>query len=184
MKQTQTTFDKAPDIVTPIIQVPWLNTPPNDYELLFNKPTSAVQYFATDIQCTSWATADWTYREISVGSDWDTWVTYTQTILVGLGSTTAVVTKQVDMIYYVWNIFKLPPWRVIEITARVPTATWVLRVDYAWSMRYMLWSSSDMTTTNNHIILLNTNTTTTDITMKFATSVADRPTVGYLIRIY
>ena len=42
MKHTQTTFDKAPDIVTPITQVPGLNAPPVDYELLFNKPTIVV----------------------------------------------------------------------------------------------------------------------------------------------
>lgn len=163
-------------------KVAWLNEPALDYKLLKNK--GWMQTFALDVNCSAGATADWMYREVSVGSNWDIWTSYSQTILTWLGSTTALVTKQYDMVDYMWNVFKLPPWKVMEVTARLPTGTGLIRLDYTWSIRFLLWSTTDMSSTNTHIVFINSNTTTKDITLKFATGASDRPTFGIFIRIY
>lgn len=165
-------------------QVNWLNVEALDYKLLKNKPNSWIKTFSLDVNCSAWATADWTYREVSVWSDWDIAVSYSQTILTWLGSTTAIVTKQIDMVEYVWNVFQLPPWKTMEVTARLPTSTWLIRLDYTWNIRFLLWSTTDISSTNTHIIFINSNTTTKDFTLKYATSASDRPTFGIFIRIY
>lgn len=186
MKNTETTFDQAPNQnwIPEFPQTPGLNTTPIDYNLLINKQdSSSSQYYATYIQCTAGATADWTFREISVGANWDVWIVYSQTILIWLWSTTATVTRT-STITQTGNVFTLQPGKVMEITARLPTATGILRADFSWSMNLLMWTSFDLSQTNSHIAILNVNTSSKDITMKFATSAADRPTLWYFIRIY
>ena len=170
-----------PEFIPVFEKIGWLNETPIDYRLLKNKDQQ--WYYALSINCTAGATADWTFREISVGANWDVWIVYSQTILIWLWSTTATVTRT-STITQTGNVFTLQPGKVMEITARLPTATGILRADFSWSMNLLMWTSFDLSQTNSHIAILNRNTSSKDITMKFATSAADRPTLWYFIRIY
>ena len=172
-----------PEFIPIFEKIGWLNETPIDYKLLKNKDQQ--WYYALSINCTAGATADWTYRTIDVWVNWDIETSYNQTILTGLGSTTATVTKTYTF-SHTNNVFSLLPWKVMEITAKFPTSTWLLRVDYTGSLR-MLKAESwlfDMSQTNTHIVFINSNTTAKDITMKFATSAADRPSFWIFIKIY
>ena len=176
-----------PEIKTPDQSQGLYNAPIEDTQLNVgnNRDISWMQYFAMTINCTAWATADWTYRVVNLL--WLNWVqekSYAQEILVWLGSTTATFTKTYTVDTPVNSIFKLPPWKVMEVTARLPTSTGLLRMDYTGSLKFLLWSTTDMSSTNTNIVFINSNATTKDITLKYATSASDRPTFGIFIRIY
>ena len=182
------------EISIPEIKIPdqtqgLFNAPIEDTQLKIgnNRDISWMQYFAMDIQCTSWATADWLFRAVNlIWVNWEQWKIYSQEILVWLGSTTAYVTKTFTVDTPTSSIFKVPPWKVIEVTARLPTATWSIKMDYTGSLSYLIdqWWLNILSTTNTHIVMLNSNATTKDITLKFATAAADRPSFGIFIRIY
>lgn len=178
-----------PNVKTPDQSQGLNNAPIEDTQLKIgnNRNISEMQYFAMDINCSAGATADWTYRVMNlIWFDWDKAKSYSQEIIVWLGSTTATITKTYTIDTPVNNIIKLPAWKVMEITARFPTSTWIMRVDYTGSLRILKSESAgfDMSSTNTHIVFINSNTTTKDITLKFYTSASDRPTVGFFVRIF
>lgn len=184
MKQTQTTFDKAPDIVTPITQVPGLNAPPNDYELLFNKPVAS--NFCMDIWSSAWSTGDGTFRDVNiiwVNGDRET--SYSQEIIVSLGSTTAKITRS-ENITPVSNIFTLTPWKVFSITSYFNSATQTVRINITGgSVRYIRAGATplDLNSANQELIFINSGTSNASVKLTFATSASDRPIFWFLINI-
>lgn len=178
-----------PDIKLPDQSQGINNAPIEDFQLQVwnNREISGMQYFAMTINCTAGATADWMARVVNL-----LWLnlvqeaSYSQEILVWLGSTTATFTKTYTIDTPVNSIFKVPPWKIIDITVRLSTATSSVIMDYTWTMRYLKCESglNTMTSVNNHIIMMNSNTSIKDVTLKFRTSAADRPTFGIFIRIY
>lgn len=188
MKQTQTTFDKAPDIVTPINQVPGLNAPPNDYELLFNKPTSSTwsQFFAMDIWSSAGATGDGTFRDLNlIGANGDRETTYSQEIIVGRGSTTAKITRR-ESVTPVSNIFTLTSWQIFSITSYFNSSTQTVRISRTGSsIRYIRAGATplDINSANQELIFMNSWTTDVSIKLTYATSASDRPIFGFLIEI-
>ena len=176
-----------PEIKTPDLSQGLNNAPIEDTQLKVgnNRDISGMQYFAMTINCTAGATADLSYRAVNLlWLNWKQEQSYSQEILVWLGDITATFTKTYNIDTPVNSIFKLPAWKVMEVTVRLPTATWLIKMDYTWSIKFLLWSTADMSQTNTHIVMINTTTTTKDITLKFATSASDRPTFGIFIRIY
>ena len=183
MKQTKTSFDKAPKFTEEIPQIPWINNYGVDYQRLINKPSSSWDLFlAYDVWSTGWATGDGTFRDVNIiGSDWDMQVSYSQEILVGRGSTTANITRRWTA-EIIWNDIQIPAWWIVNIQI-APWTDQVRIVKTWWNLRYIKWSSLDMTSTNNEITFINSSTSTSSIKLQFATATTNRPIFGILITI-
>lgn len=160
-----------------------LNTDSLDYKLLKNKPLSVVQSFAMDIWSSAWSAWDWTYRDINlIWLNGDRETSYSQEIIVWLGSTTAKITRQ-GTIMPTWNTFIVNPWKVFSINSYFSSATQNLRVSITWSKRYLKWWVTDLNSTATDLIFINSGTTPNVITLKFATTAAERPIFWFLIEI-
>ena len=153
----------------------------------WNRYISWMQYFAMDIFASSGSTWDGTFRDINlIGFNWDKWKSYTQEIIVALGSTTAAITKSYTINTLINNVIKLPAWKVFKISAYFNSSTQNLRIADTGSRRYIRAGTTplDLTSANPELIFINNWTTTSSITLKFATSASDRPIFGFLMEIF
>jgi len=163
-------------------KVQWLNEAPLDYKLLRNKPNL---YFTLFINSSAGATWDGTYRELNlIWNNWDLWKSYSQEIVVAMGSTTATLTKKYT-VNVIWNSIVIPSWAVIEIECQPITSTQIIRlVTTGWSFKYLLGTTTDLTSTFNKVTLLNESTSDATMKLNFGTSWTDRPRFWIFIRIY
>ncbi len=190
-KNTTYSFDQAPNQnwIPEFPQTPGLNTTPIDYELLFNKPdtsSSWSKYFAMDIWSSAWATWDGTFRDVNlIWVNWDLETSYSQEIIVALGSTTAKITRS-ENITPTSNIFTLKPWQVFSITSYFNSATQTVRISRTgWSVRYIRAGATplDLNSANQELIFINSGTSNSSVKLTFATSASDRPIFWFLINI-
>ena len=171
------------------VDVPWLNILPMDYNLLKNKPNSSSgsQTFAMDIWSTAWSAGDATFRDINlIGSNGDREVSYTQEIVVGLGNTTAKITKQAT-ITPTGNLFTLLPWQVFSISSYFNSSTQTVRMSISGgSIRYIRAGATplDINSANPELMFINSGTINSSVKLTYATSASDRPLFGFLIQIY
>ena len=175
-----------PDIKTPDQSQGLYNAPIEDTQLNVgnNREISGMQYFAMDIWSSAWSTGDGMYRDINlIWFNWDREKTYTQEIIVALWNTTAKITKSYTIDTPVNNIIKLPAWKVFRISSHFTNATQNLRVSITGSKRYLRSWNTDLNSANPELVFINSWTTTSSITLKFATSAADRPIFWFLIEI-
>jgi len=151
-----------------------------------NREISQEQYFAMDIFASGWAAWDGTFRDINlIGFNGDKGKSYSQEIISTLWSTTAAITKTYTIDTPVNNMFKLPAWKIFKISAYFNSATQNLRISDTGTRRYIrAWATPlDLTSANPELVFINNWTTTSSITLKFATSAADRPIFWFLIEI-
>lgn len=177
-----------PDIKIPDQSQGLNNAPIEDTQLKIgnNRGISGMQYFAMDIFSSSGSTGDGTFRNINlIGFNWDKGKSYTQEIISTLGSTTAAITKTYTVDTPVNNVFKLPAWKIFKISAYFNSATQNLRIADTGTRRYIrAWATPlDLTSANPELVFINNWTKTSSITLKFATSAADRPIFWFLIEI-
>lgn len=177
-----------PSIKTPDQSQGLNNAPIEDTQLQVgnNREISGMQYFAMDIFASGWAAWDGTFRDINlIGFNGDKGKSYSQEIISTLGSTTAAITKTYTIDTPVNNVFKLPAWKIFKISAYFNSATQNLRVADTGTRRYIrAWATPlDLTSANPELVFINNWTTTSSITLKFATSAADRPIFWFLIEI-
>ena len=161
--------------------IKWVQFDPN-----WNRDISQEQYFAMDIFSSAWNTWDGTFRDINlIWFNWDRSISYTQEIISALGNTTAAITKSYTIDTPVNNIFKLPSWKIFKISAYFNSATQNIRIANTGTRRYLrAWATPlDLTSANPELVFINSWTTASSITLKFATSAADRPIFWFLIEI-
>lgn len=179
--------DILPEYNPSFEKVPSFNEPSNDYNRLKNLPTSSwSQYFAMDIWSSAWSTWDGTFRDVNIiGSNWDREISYSQEIIVALGSTTAKITRSSN-IEPAWNIFTLTPWQVFSITSYFNSATQTVRISRTgWSVRYIRAGATplDLNSANQELIFINSGTSNASVKLTFSTSASDRPIFWFLITI-
>ena len=177
-----------PDIKLPDQSQGINNAPIEDVQLQVgnNKDISRERYFAMDIFSSAWNTWDGTFRDINlIWFNWDRSISYTQEIISALGNTTAAITKTYTIDTPVNNVFKLPAWKIFKISAYFNSATQNIRIADTGTRRYLrAWATPlDLTSANPELVFINSWTTTSNITLKFATSAADRPIFWFLIEI-
>jgi hypothetical protein len=137
-----------------------------------------------DIWSSAGATGDGTYRDVNlIGNNWDMETTYSQEIVVWRGSTTAKITKKYNCTVSGNNI-TIPWGATVVIRCSFTNATQFARiVKTSWSLRYIKWSSLDISNTNNDIIFINSSTSESTIKIQFGTTASDRPIFGFSIEI-
>lgn len=175
-----------PDIKTPDQSQGFNNEPIEDVQLKVwnNRNISKEQYFAMDIWSSSWSAWDLTFRDINlIWLNWDKEKSYTQEIISTLGNTTAKITKSYTIDTPINNIIKVPVWKVFKISTYFNTSTQLLRVSTTWSKRYLKWWNTDLSSTVPELVFMNSGSTTINVTLKFATSAAERPIFWFLIEI-
>lgn len=150
-----------------------------------NRDIYRSQFFALDIFWSSW-TGDGTYRDIVYQYMWENkkWgKAMVAPILSWLGNITYSATLNYSTDYFGSYVILVPPTGILEINARFVNSTENIRISYTWSMRYLKWTTTDMTNTNNHIILINTGTIHNKITIKYATSASDVPRFWVFMKV-
>jgi hypothetical protein len=160
-------------------------TDPIDYTLLVNKPTWNGIYFTMDIWSSAWSTGDGTYRDVNlIGANWDMETSYSQEIVVGRWSTTAKITKKYNCIVSGNNI-TIPWGSTVLVACSFTNATQFWRIVKTWwSLRWIKWSSLDISNTNNDIAFINSSTSESTIKIQFGTSASDRPIFWLSIQIF
>lgn len=174
---------QAPEFKPSFEPIAGLNKWPYDYELLKNKPKN--QYFAMDVWSSSGATGDGTTRDLNlIGLNGDREVTYSQEIIVGLGSTTAKITKQSSIEPPNSNTFVVLPGQIVEVSASFNSSTQNLYVSNTGSKRYLKGTTLTLNSTNPDVTFINSWTTEMTIKFQFATSASDRPIFWFFFKIY
>lgn len=180
--------DIIPEYNPSFKKVPSFNENPVDYNRLKNLPstTSWNQYFAMDIWSSAGATGDGTFRDINlIWVNWDRETSYSQEIIVALGSTTAKITRS-ENVTPVSNVFTITPWQVFSITSYFNSATQTVRINRTGgSVRYIRAGATplDLNSSNQELIFINSGTTDSSVKLKFATSASDRPIFWFMIQI-
>ena len=179
--------DILPEYNPSFEKVPSFNEQSIDYNRLKNKPTSTgSSFFCMDIWSSSGATGDWTFRDVNlIWVNWDRETSYSQEIIVALGSTTAKITRSSN-IEPAWNIFTLKPWQVFSITSYFNSATQTVRMSISGgSTRYIRAGATplDINSANQELVFINSGTSNASVKLTFATSASDRPIFWFLVQI-
>lgn len=163
-------------------KVPWINEQSIDDRLLKNKWE---WYFTFDFQGTSGASGDATSRVVSlIGANGNMRVSYTASLLAWLWSITGLLSRT-GTLFVQGDSFILPAWKVLEGFWYF-SATWQqVEVRLTGSQyRYLRWSTNILTNTNNNFSVLNTGWADIVVDFRFATSSANIPNFGVLIKIF
>lgn len=179
--------DILPEYNPSFEKVPSFNEQSVDYNRLKNLPTSSwSQYFAMDIWSSAGATGDGTFRDVNlIWVNWDRETSYSQEIIVALGSTTAKITRS-ESVTPVSNVFTITPWQIFSITSYFNSATQTVRISRTgWSVRYIRAGATplDINSANQELIFINSGTSNASVKITFATSASDRPIFGFLVQI-
>lgn len=179
--------DIIPEYNPSFDKVPSFNEQSIDYKRLKNiPPTTWNSFFCMDIWSSSWATGDWTFRDVNlIWSNWDRETSYSQEIIVALWSTTAKITRSSN-IEPTWNIFTLTPWQVFSITSYFNSATQTVRISRTGSsIRYIRAGTTplDLNSANPELVFINSWTSNASVKLTFYTSASDRPIFGFMIQI-
>lgn len=163
-------------------KVPWINEQSIDARLLRNKWEG---YFAFDFQGTSWANGDVTSRVVSlIGWNGDMRVSYTYSLLAGLWSITGLLSRT-GTLFVQGDSFILPAWKVLEWFGYFTSTGQQVEVRLTGSQyRYIRWSTNILTNTNNNFSILNTGWADIVVDFRFATSSANIPNFGFLVKIF
>lgn len=149
-----------------------------------NRKISGMQYFCIDIFSSSGATWNVTFTDVNlIWQKWDIAKSYSQEIIVWLGSTTAQITKSYTIDTPVSNNLSVPPWRIAEIYWRPSSSTQQIRIWVTWTYRFIKWSTLDLTNTTDSVTILNSGTSNLKLKIKFSTSATDRPIFWFLLKI-
>lgn len=149
-----------------------------------NRNISNIQYYAFAIQSTSGNTGDWTLRNVNlIGYNGDREKSYTTEIIVGMGSTTAVVTKQYTIDTPTNSVIRVPSWKVLEVSTSIASATISLKVNITGTTRFLRWTTTTLTSTVPEVTIMNSWLSDLLVTLQFSTSAAERPSFWILMKI-
>lgn len=157
----------------------------NQLKIGTNRDIYRSQYFALDIFGSS-GTWDITYRDIVYQYMWENKKgakSMVAPILSWLGDITYSASLNYSTDYFWSYVVLVPPTGILEINSIFYASTESVRIWTTGSMRYLKWSSKDMSNTNNHIILINNWTTHNRITIQYATTASDVPRFWIFMKV-
>ena len=183
---------KAISLDNPSLNLPdtsygFSNEPLSDNQIKIgnNRDIYRSQFFALDMFWSSW-TGDATYRDVLsqyMGENKKAGKSMVAPILSWLGNITYSATLNYSTDYFWSYVVLVPPTGILEINSIFYASTESIRIWTTGSMRYLKWSSKDMSNTNNHIILINNWTTHNKITIQYATSASDVPRFWIFMKV-
>ena len=176
-----------PSLNLPDTSYGFSNEPLGDTQLKIgsNRDIYRSQYFAVDVFWSS-GTWDWVYRDILSKYMWENKKgakAMVAPIISWLWDITYSASLNYSTDYFGSYVILVPPTWVIEVHTRFVNSTELIRVNYTGTMRYLKWTTADMSNTNNHIILMNTATTHNKITIQYATSASDVPRFWIFMKV-
>lgn len=149
-----------------------------------NRNISGIQTFAFAIQSTSWNAGDWTLRNVNlIGYNWDREKSYTTEIIAGMGNTTAVVTKQYTTDTPTNSVFRVPSWKILEVSTLIASATISLKVNITGTTRFLRWTTTTLTSTVPEVTVMNSGLSDLIVNLQFSTSAWERPSFWILMKI-
>jgi len=150
-----------------------------------NRRISNMQYFAIDLNCSSGATGDWTFRDVNlIGFNGDLAQSYTTEILPTRWNTVATVTKSHTIDLPVENIILVPAWKIMEVCTSIASATITVKASITWTYRFVEWTTLSLTSTTPRVSVINSSSDYLRVKIQFATSASERPSFWIVIKIY
>lgn len=149
-----------------------------------NRNISGIQTYAFAIQSTSWNAGDWTLRNVNlIGYNGDREKSYTTEIIQWMWNTTALVTKQTTFDTPTNSVFRVPSWKVLEVSTLIGTATISVKVNITGTTRFLRGSSLTLTSTVPEVTVMNSGQSDLVVTLQFSTSAWERPSFWILMKI-
>lgn len=183
---TAITLDN-PSLNLPDTSYGFSNEPLSDSQVKIgnNRDIYRSQFFALDVFWTAW-TADSMFRDILPMYMWENkkgGKAMVAPIISWLSDITYAATLNYSTDYFGSYVILVPPTGVLEVHARFKNSTELLRINYTASMRYLKWTTADMSNTNSHIILINNWTTHNKINIQYGTSASDVPRFWVFMKV-